>query len=152
MKKRIVFLFTLALIAGGCSTVENVTALNRINSTKLSVGMDKSGVFKIMGHRTRVIQTDLFTSLTINNPYRSEILQGKDKTFEVFYYATDDRYEDGTISDDDLTPFVFADKKLIGWGRIFLKEIIKNNEIGTAGKAKKSKSGGAGFGKTKKGK
>lgn len=49
-------------------------------------------------------------------PYRSEILQGKNKTFEVVYYVTDVKKDDNAIIDDELTPFVFDNGKLIGWG------------------------------------
>lgn len=59
--------------------------------------------------------------MTISNPYRSEILQGKEKKFEIVYYVTDVKRDDGTITDDELTPLVFDDGKLIGWGFGFLE-------------------------------
>jgi len=67
--------------------------------------------------------------VTISNPYRSEILQGKEKTFEIVYYVTDVKRDDGAITDDELTPLVFDDGKLIGWGSGFLEVNIQKYEI-----------------------
>ena len=69
----------------------------------------------------------IFESAT--NPYRSEILQGSNETFEVLYYYTDVKKADGAITDDELTPLVFKDKKLIGWGWSFLGQNIEKYEI-----------------------
>ena len=64
--------------------------------------------------------------LTITNPYRSEILKGKnDKLFEVIYYVTDVKNDDNAITDDELTPLIFDNGKLIGWGWSFLEDNIK---------------------------
>ena len=57
----------------------------------------------------------------IDNPYRSEILTGKDgKSCQVIYYYTELKQRDDKITDDELTPLVFEDGKLIGWGYPFL--------------------------------
>jgi len=72
--------------------------------------------------------------INANNPYRSEILQGKDKTFEVLYYYTDIKNYDAWygmkgIADDELTPLVFDEGKLIGWGWSYLEANVKKYEI-----------------------
>jgi hypothetical protein len=66
--------------------------------------------------------------VTINNPYRNEIVAGKDgSTLEVFYYVTDVHRNDGLITDDELTPLVFDNGKLIGWGQTFLNDITRKS-------------------------
>jgi hypothetical protein len=72
---------------------------------------------------------------TVNSPYKSEILPVNDKTFEVLYYYTDIKStvytaNPATIPDSDLTPLVFENGKLIGWGNDFLKDIKKNKITG----------------------
>ena len=150
--KKIIFLITLIFISSGCASVGSITAPNRAHLLKLSIGMSKTDTLKMMGSRTMVVKDDLFHSVIINNPYRSEILRGKDKTFEVFYYATDNKYDDNIIRDDDLTPLVFEDRMLIGWGQNFLKSLIEENEIKNApAQSDTQKSNDSmGFGKKKK--
>ena len=65
----------------------------------------------------------------INNPYRSEILQGKDGTLEVIYYYTDVKSADDAITDDELTPLIFKNDILLGWGQSFLNDSIQRYEI-----------------------
>ena len=42
---------------------------------------------------------------------------------------TDVKRVDGAITDDELTPLVFDDGKLIGWGSSFLEVNIQKYEI-----------------------
>ncbi len=136
--KKLFFLLGLVILVSGCATVtvSEVTAPNRENLLKLSIGMDKAEVIKIMGAGSfrsggynMLLGIHSKPATTITNPYRSEILQGKDKTLEVIYYVTDDKNNDGAISDDELTPLVFDNGKLIGWGNSFLQDNIQKYEI-----------------------
>ena len=139
MKKLLLILLCLGLV--GCATISAVTTPNRENLMKLSIGMTKDEVIKIMGEDTKTAYENLAMlknvfswgmgaeSQKINNPYRSEILQGKDKTFEVWYYVTDDKTGKGVITDDCLTPLVFDNGKLIGWGQSFLQDNVQKYEI-----------------------
>ncbi|MCJ7555009.1 MAG: DUF3192 domain-containing protein [Ignavibacteriaceae bacterium] len=52
-----------------------------------------------------------------------------DKIFEVWYYYTDMKAYDGAITDDELTPVVFENDKLIGWGQSFLNDTVQRYEI-----------------------
>jgi len=103
--------------------------------------MTKQEVLDLMGAQTA---TDVYQSspvygsikLTVNNPYRNEILQGKEKTFEILYYYTDKKMAQGrwwletpTVQDDELTPLIFDKDKLIGWGWSFLKDNLQKYEI-----------------------
>jgi len=61
----------------------------------------------------------------INNPYRSETLKGKDgKNYAVLFYYTDVKNKDNAITDDELTPIVLLDGKLVGWGWSFLNDNV----------------------------
>jgi hypothetical protein len=93
--------------------------------------MAKDEVLKIMGTKTTKAYRGWDGGFVdvINNPYRSEVLQGKNKTLEVLYYYTDKKKADDAITDDELTPLVFDNGKLIGWGWSFLQENIQKYEI-----------------------
>lgn len=135
MKKLIALLLCLGLV--GCATpLHKSIAPNREHLAKVSIGMTKDEVLKVMGTKSfsTYSQGDVFgipSYLTITNPYRSEILQGKEKTLEVVYYVTDVKKDDNAISDDELTPFVFDNGKLIGWGWSFLNDNTQKYEIRT---------------------
>lgn len=123
MKKLLLVLFCLGLV--GCATLEGFRMKNRQNLLQLSIGMTKQEVMNIMGNEAVYD----FSGSSANNPYRSEIMQGKDKTFEVLYYYTDIKASDGAITDDELTPVVFDNGKAIGWGWSFLQDNAQKYEI-----------------------
>lgn len=128
---KISLLLVVVLFLSGCATLSELRARNRENLTRLSVGMTKDEVLKIMGTKTTKAYQGWDGGFVdvINNPYRSEILQGENKTLEVLYYYTDKKKADGAITDDELTPLVFEDNKLIGWGWGFLEKNIQKYEI-----------------------
>ena len=132
--KEITLTLIICLGLTGCASLNTVRTTNRENLIKLNIGMMKQKVMEIMGTERKItyqfagILTP-FTAHAINNPYRSEVLQGKDKTFEVLYYYTDIKKRDGAITDDELLPIVFDENKLIGWGWSFLQDNINKYEI-----------------------
>jgi hypothetical protein len=131
MRKAAIVSILFVLAAGCTSSLDPVRTANRRNLMKLSAGMTKEKAVKIMGHKRG---GGSFGEPTVNSPYKSEILQGQGKTFEVLYYYTDVRSaiyvaNPVTVYDDELTPLVFEDGKLIGWGADFLED-IKKREIG----------------------
>jgi hypothetical protein len=117
--KRIIV--SLALWISGCSnfyldTSDLLRAQNTANLAKLTVGLRKEVVMEMMG-----MEPSKGVFMWIDNPYRSETLTGKDgKSYEVLYYYIDLKQRDDKITDDELTPLVFEDGKLIGWGYPFL--------------------------------
>ena len=132
----------MALLLDGCATVtlQNATSANRQNLLRLSVGMTKNEALNVMGTDTKTARVILHQygnwgetpveNIIINNPYKNEILRSKDdKVFEVIYYVTDVRKSDDTISDDELTPLIFDNGKLIGWGWGFLQDNIQRYEL-----------------------
>ena len=134
MIKILALLLCLGLV--GCASpvsLSKATTPTRENLIKISIGMSKQEVINIMGTKTKEAYyhggLDKWAFSTINNPYRSEIIQGKGKTLEVIYYVTDDKNNDGAISDDELTPLVFDEGKLIGWGWSFLQDNVRKYEL-----------------------
>lgn len=126
MKKIAAVSMLFVLVAGCTSSLDRVRTANRRNLLKLSVGMTKEQALAIMGNKSG---GGRFGEPTVNSPYKSEILQGKEKTFEVLYYYTDIKSviytaNPATITDDELTPLVFDNGKLIGWGASFLDSNI----------------------------
>jgi len=113
------------LVLAGCSNFylessDLLRAQNKEYVQKLSTGMRKDVAKEIMG-------TDPAKGLFmwIDNPYRTETLTGKDgKVYEVLYYYTDLKQRDDKITDDELTPLVFQDGNLIGWGYPFLDQRV----------------------------
>ncbi|MBF0523246.1 MAG: DUF3192 domain-containing protein [Candidatus Omnitrophica bacterium] len=136
MRKILSVMLCLGLV-GCATTMSQSIAPNRENLLKLSIGMTKDQALNIMGTKAFTAGGFNFVggyntagpAVTITNPYRSEILQGKDKNLEVIYYVTDDKTGNGVITDDDLTPLVFDNGKLIGWGRSFLQDNAQKYEI-----------------------
>lgn len=93
---------------------------NTENLAKLTVGLRKEVAVEMMG-----TEPSKGVFMWIDNPYRAENLTGKDgKNYEVLYYYTDLKQRDDRITDDELTPLVFHDGKLIGWGYSFLDQKV----------------------------
>ena len=81
--------------------------------------MTKAQVLQTMG--TNVYKT---SNGTINNPYKTEILKEGENIYEVVFYYTDYKKSDNLITDDELTPIVFSDGVLIGYGWMFVDDNI----------------------------
>lgn len=129
MKKIIV---ALVLVLSACSniyldTTDLLRTQNAENLKKLSVGMKKEVAVEIMG-----TEPSKGVFMWIDNPYRAATLTGKDgKNYEVLYYYTDLKQRDDKITDDELTPLVFQDGKLIGWGYPFLDQKVPPKPVYT---------------------
>ena len=92
--------------------------------------MTKSQAMKIMG---RARGGGRFGEPSVKSPYKSETLQSNARSFEILYYYTDINSRihisnPGTIRDKDLTPLVFEDDILIGWGKSFLESLKQPTE------------------------
>lgn len=127
--KRIILLICVTFLITGCATLSEIRATNRERLNKVSIGMTKEEVLNIMGTKRINAYDDMSLVEVINNPYKTEILRGKDRTFEVLYYYTEHKRADGAISDDELTPLVFDEGKLIGWGWSFFEDTTQKYEL-----------------------
>ncbi len=136
--KRVISFLMMCLLVSGCATVnnlDNLRAENRQKTLLLKIGLTKNEVTALMGTKSAtdsewvgILNGGTMTH-TVNNPYRSETLQGKDKVLEVLYYYTDVKRQDNAITDDELTPVVFDNGKVIGWGWGFLEDNKNKYEI-----------------------
>jgi len=127
MKKMFVLPVIAALLCG-CATLtaSKLTADNRMNLARLSVGMSRSEALCTMGTGNCVYECDVVpqkpkVQVRLNNPYRTETVQTTGKTLEVIYFITDFKNNNCVVVDEELTPLVFENSKLIGWGSNFLK-------------------------------
>jgi hypothetical protein len=112
----------------------DIRGMNRENLNRLSLGMSKEKVLEVMGvesFKTKEPFGSGRQSETISNPYRTEILTSKDgqTAFEVLFYYTDDKQRDDAITDDELTPLVIQNGKLVGWGWSFMDQTVAKYEI-----------------------
>ncbi len=135
----------LALFVSGCAVVtakpSQTSAVNThaIEHTfpsaeairKLIPGVSREEALTLIG-RTVTTGYELkegssaeYRPVTLNHPSRSQKITKGSNAYEVDFYLTHIRKADGTISDDELTPLVFQDNKLIGKGWEFFKEKIK---------------------------
>lgn len=116
----------LILFLTSCASLDVIRSNNRQNLIKLSPGLSKSEVLTLMG--TKKVTSDDGTVIT--NPYRNETAKTDNgQMCEILFYYTDIKREDGAITDDELTPLVFMDGKLTGWGWSYLGDNIKKYQI-----------------------
>jgi len=130
--KKLFFLSFIALLLSGCTTTMTVSSLttnNRANLVRLSRNMNKTDALRIMGTNIGPYTCDLSTSkspltVTLNNPYRTEMVQTSGRMLEIVYYITELKNNNCIVDNNELTPLVFEDSKLIGWGNNFLLEVV----------------------------
>ena len=129
MRGLVVFLLAMSLVGCGAS-LDKFRTTNRQNLNRLSLGMSKNEVHQVMGNEPIKANIEaagvvIYGIQRINNPYRSETLKGKDgKNYAVLFYYTDVKNKDNAITDDELTPIVLLDGKLVGWGWSFLNDNV----------------------------
>lgn len=95
-------------------TLVEMRTLNRSQLLKLSPGMSKEQAMAAMGTQAFY---DEDTEFMVPNPYRSETYTAADGTiYELLSYYTDLNKEDYKLSKDEMTPLIFQNGKLVGWG------------------------------------
>ena len=67
----------------------------------------------------------------LGEPRDRESIPARGKTYEVVRYQT--RFTGDSVfiapSDDDMTPFIFADGKLVGWGRTYYQAFVATIKV-----------------------
>lgn len=107
MSKVVVILLLVAQICG-CGYVKGLEAAsNRAKINRLEVGMTKDVVREVMG-----------------KPYKREVYESN----EVWFYVTEWQ-DDGYTTLDEMTPLVFENGTLVGWGSKFVDDKIKKYEL-----------------------
>ena len=128
MKKWIIVLCLciVTVLIEGCGEGNAVTIRteNRINITKVNLGMTKAEVLQLIGDKSARASFGK-NAVTVTNPFRSELRQVNGQTYEVLYYYTHQDQRDWPtkrfkILERELTPIILQDGKVIGWGAEFL--------------------------------
>ena len=75
--------------------------------------------------------TEVFESegMRISRPFRSALFPKNGHVYEVYFYYTDCKMDDKAITDDELTPVVFEENKVVGWGIEFLDNDVEKQEV-----------------------
>jgi Protein of unknown function (DUF3192) len=124
----------LALLLPGCSTLfidplEQLREANKRNLERVSVGHTRLEVESIMGTERAggglpEVAFGRVQYLQARNPMRVDAVRGRDgASYEVLFYYTDVHAKDDKITDDELTPVVLRDGKVVGVGHPFLAEL-----------------------------
>jgi len=135
-----IYLAVLAIVSLlGCASATNFREANRVNLGKLVLGMDRGAVLSVMGvgqqRQLTGSETDgpigtgrdsmgvMSVQIPIGgnrpvlyNPHRGELYNADGSSWEIFFYYTRVRHNDGMVTEDELTPIVLRDDVLIGWG------------------------------------
>lgn len=77
----------------------------------------------IIGYELSDAREKRYKPSVITNPHRVENHENSRGSYVIEYYFVGINLSDGKIADDELTPLVFEDDSLIGWGWDFLKRI-----------------------------
>ena len=124
----------LLLFGSGCATVSlsKVAVANQNKLEGLMEGMNKEEALKTMG--SGQVRSGLYDFYAVvKNPYKTEVLKGSHKTIEVVYYFTNwssgGVWEKRPITDNELTPLIFEDGKLIAYDWNSLREITYKYEL-----------------------
>ncbi len=124
--------FSLTVALAGCSTLmvdplEQLREHNKQNLAKLAPGMTRMEVESVMGHAHAggglpEVVFGRVQYLRATNPMREETVRGADgRDYLVLFYYTEVKQLDDRITDDELTPVVFRDGKVVGVGSAYLK-------------------------------
>jgi hypothetical protein len=95
-------------------------------SSRLNIGMTEPEVRTAF--MDRVARGELGKDkgmLIVNNPYRTETVFCQEQTAKVLWYYTSVKCDNGRIENDELTPLLFVDGKLVGWGQRFYDQYCR---------------------------
>lgn len=120
--KTVILSLTLAALLAACANlyVDPIDALrerNKHNIALLSAGMTRQQVDHIMGTDTAGGLLGTLHRAQVSNPFRVETVTGADHMhYEILFYYTDLRERDDRVSDDELTPVLLQQGKVVGLG------------------------------------
>ena len=100
--------------AGKKPPVEAVQ-VNKKNLNNLTYGVRRTFVEEVMGKRPIRAYRDK-QEVVIPNPYKTENSSKGSKNYEIMFYVTEIVTDDDQYSSEELTPLVFTDGVLSGWG------------------------------------
>lgn len=138
MKKIYGILLCCCVVVSGCAVAYEQTQIpgdpdpqiRRFVSThQLRTGLSPSDVKALLGQDVIIgyempdTRNKHYKPFVISNPYRAESYTNGNNAYEIEYYLVGINHSDGEVSDDELTPLVYQDGKLIGWGWGYFKRI-----------------------------
>ena len=131
MKKLSLYVFLVLMfcnnsISDTVFTPQQVRTMNKEKLNELEIGMYENVVLMIMGSKTIKIESAPFT---IENPFKIEVYSNDVDVYKILYFYTDLVKRDGFITDEELTPIIIKNNKLIGWGRDVWKKIVDAKEL-----------------------
>ena len=131
MKKLFLYVFLVLMfcnnsISDTVFTPQQVRTMNKEKLNELEIGMNENVVLMMMESKTFKIESAPFT---IENPFKTEIYSNDVDVYKILYFYTDLVKMDGFITDEELTPIIFKNNKLIGWGRDVWKKIVETREF-----------------------
>ena len=119
----------------GCAVTTSPLVRQMVDLRSIQAGMFSSEVKTLLGDKV-VTGYDLTdpkkeagTPIIITNPYREKTFKTGDKIYTVAYYFTSIKKQDGRITEDELTPLVFENNRLIGHGREFWARLKKERSL-----------------------
>ena len=125
---RLVLVGLLFVFLGCASAALIKSAENRSKISQLSIGMTKQEVLVFMGTEPFIFPLAIIN--TIQNPYRIEMMKSGENTYEIIYYFSDVKGRIRGVDEDELTPIILKNGKVVGWGHTFLADInIKTIQI-----------------------
>lgn len=133
--RRLCLLLCLSTLTA-CSTLfmdplEQFRAANKRNLERVAVGHTRFELESIMGNDQAggglpEVALGRVQYLHAKNPMREEDVRGDDgRDYNVLFYYTDLHTRDDKITDDELTPVVLANGKVVGIGYPFLGSLRK---------------------------
>ena len=122
----LVLMFCNNGISDAVFTPQQVRAMNKEKLNELEIGMNENVVLMMMESKTFKIESAPFT---IENPFKTEMYSNDVDVYKILYFYTDLVKRDGFITDEELTPIIFKNNKLIGWGRDVWKKIVEAKEF-----------------------
>ena len=134
MKKRLLILIIAVFVL---SSAQSLLAANEIkqlpkillDTDEIYVGMSAQEILDIwakpilIGYERQ--GKEAFKPILVKNPYRMEVLKNHGLDYEVMYFLVSIEKSDGIVSEEELVPLIFKQKKLIAKGRDFLIRLKK---------------------------
>ena len=135
---RLAFLLVASFaVLAACSTLlmdplEQLREANKRNLQRVGVGNTRLEVESIMGTERAggglpEVAFGRVQYLSAKNPMREDLVRGRDGVdYQVLFYYTDVHAKDDKITDDELTPVVLREGKVVGIGHPFLAATRKD--------------------------
>lgn len=113
-------LAALACAGGGYAQYLAAVEENRSRLNDLELGMDRAAVDSVLGNG---LQFE-YKKLRITNPWRVDAFELKGGTaVRIQYYLTQRQRRTGEAREAELTPVVFEDGRVVGWGWSYLRRM-----------------------------